>query len=48
MAFYEAGLIAKWRGSLLAGALAGQMLVRLTIDVAGHWADYGGDVVEAW
>ncbi|MFN3892790.1 MAG: PQQ-dependent sugar dehydrogenase [Beijerinckiaceae bacterium] len=39
MAFYEAGLIPKWRGSLLAGALAGRMLVRVTLDgekVAGE------------
>lgn len=31
MAFYEADLFSKWRGSLLAGALAGRMLVRLTL-----------------
>lgn len=32
MAFYDSELIAKWRGSLLVGALAGRMLVRLTLD----------------
>lgn len=32
MAFYEADAIPKWRGSLLVGALAGRMLVRLTLD----------------
>lgn len=32
MAFYEAELIPKWRGSLLTGALAAQMLVRITLD----------------
>ncbi|MBX9759629.1 MAG: PQQ-dependent sugar dehydrogenase [Beijerinckiaceae bacterium] len=32
MAFYESDLIAPWRGSLLVGALAGRMLVRLTFE----------------
>jgi glucose/arabinose dehydrogenase len=32
MAFYEADLFPKWRGSLLVGALAGRMLVRLTLN----------------
>ncbi|MDP2358979.1 MAG: PQQ-dependent sugar dehydrogenase [Beijerinckiaceae bacterium] len=32
MAFYEADLFPKWRGSLLVGALAGRMLVRVTLD----------------
>jgi glucose/arabinose dehydrogenase len=32
MAFYQADLFPKWRGSLLVGALAGQMLVRLSRD----------------
>jgi glucose/arabinose dehydrogenase len=32
MAFYTAGLIPKWKGSLFVGALAGQMLVRLTLE----------------
>ncbi|MDB5570010.1 MAG: oxidoreductase [Hyphomicrobiales bacterium] len=32
MAFYVADLFPGWRGSLLAGALAGQALVRLTLD----------------
>jgi glucose/arabinose dehydrogenase len=32
MAFYEAALFPKWRGSLLVGALRDQMLVRLSLD----------------
>jgi glucose/arabinose dehydrogenase len=32
MAFYTSDLIPKWKGSLLVGALAGQMLVRLSLD----------------
>ncbi len=32
MAFYDADLFPKWRGSLLVGALAGRMLVRVTLD----------------
>jgi glucose/arabinose dehydrogenase len=32
MAFYMADLFPGWRGSLLVGALAGQALVRLTLD----------------
>jgi glucose/arabinose dehydrogenase len=32
MAFYTAGLIPKWKGSLFVGALKGEMLVRLTLD----------------
>lgn len=32
MAFYDGDLIPSWRGSLLVGALAGQALVRLTLD----------------
>jgi glucose/arabinose dehydrogenase len=32
MAFYTADLIPKWKGSLFVGALAGQMLVRLSLD----------------
>jgi aldose sugar dehydrogenase len=32
MAFYTADLIPSWKGSLLVGALAGEMLVRLTLD----------------
>ncbi len=32
MAFYEANLIPNWRGSLLVGALAGRMLVRVSLD----------------
>ncbi len=32
MAFYDAALFPDWRGSLLVGALAGRMLVRLTLD----------------
>jgi glucose/arabinose dehydrogenase len=32
MAFYEGGLFPAWKGSLFVGALAGQMLVRLTLD----------------
>jgi glucose/arabinose dehydrogenase len=32
MAFYQGDLFPAWRGSLLVGALAGQMLVRLSRD----------------
>jgi glucose/arabinose dehydrogenase len=32
MAFYTADLIPKWKGSLFIGALAGEMLVRLSLD----------------
>jgi glucose/arabinose dehydrogenase len=32
MAFYDADLFPQWKGSLLVGALAGQHLVRLTLD----------------
>jgi len=32
MAFYEGELFPAWKGSLFVGALAGQMLVRLTLD----------------
>src|SRR5262249_34357603 len=32
MAFYTADLFPSWRGSLFVGALAGQMLVRLSLD----------------
>ena len=32
MAFYQCGLFPAWRGSLFVGALAGQMLVRLSLD----------------
>jgi glucose/arabinose dehydrogenase len=32
MAFYEAALIPNWRGSLLVGALAGRMIVRVSLD----------------
>jgi glucose/arabinose dehydrogenase len=32
MAFYEGGLFPSWKGSLFVGALAGQALVRLSID----------------
>ncbi|MEI8153150.1 MAG: PQQ-dependent sugar dehydrogenase, partial [Hyphomicrobiales bacterium] len=32
MAFYQGGLFPAWRGSLFVGALAGQMLVRLSLD----------------
>jgi glucose/arabinose dehydrogenase len=32
MTFYQGGLFPAWRGHLFVGALAGQMLVRLTID----------------
>jgi glucose/arabinose dehydrogenase len=32
MAFYEGALFPAWRGNLFVGALAGQMLVRLTLD----------------
>src|ERR1044072_1815995 len=32
MAFYTADLFPAWKGSLFVGALAGQMLVRLTLD----------------
>ncbi len=32
MAFYQGELFAAWQGNLLVGALAGQMLVRLTLD----------------
>ncbi len=32
MAFYQGDLFAAWRGNLFVGALAGQMLVRLTLD----------------
>ena len=32
MAFYAADLFPAWKGSLFVGALAGQMLVRLTLD----------------
>jgi glucose/arabinose dehydrogenase len=32
MAFYNGALFPKWKGDLFAGALAGQMLVRLTLD----------------
>lgn len=32
MAFYNAELFPKWKGSLFTGALAGQMLVRLSLD----------------
>jgi glucose/arabinose dehydrogenase len=32
MAFYQGGLFPKWKGSLFTGALAGQMLVRLSLD----------------
>ncbi len=32
MAFYDADIFPKWRGSLLVGALAGRMLVRITLD----------------
>ena len=32
MTFYTGKLFAKWDGSLFAGALAGQMLVRLSLD----------------
>jgi glucose/arabinose dehydrogenase len=32
MAFYQGALFPKWKGSLFAGALAGQMLVRLSLD----------------
>jgi glucose/arabinose dehydrogenase len=32
MAFYEGALFPSWRGSLFVGALAGQMLVRLSLD----------------
>jgi glucose/arabinose dehydrogenase len=31
MAFYTADLIPKWKGSLFVGALAAQMLVRLSL-----------------
>ena len=33
MAFYSANLFPSWRGNLFVGALAGQMLVRLELDV---------------
>jgi glucose/arabinose dehydrogenase len=32
MAFYQGALFPKWKGSLFTGALAGQMLVRLSLD----------------
>jgi glucose/arabinose dehydrogenase len=32
MAFYAGALFPDWRGSLLAGALVGQGIVRLTLD----------------
>jgi aldose sugar dehydrogenase len=32
MAFYTGDLIPKWKGSLFIGALAGEMLVRLSLD----------------
>jgi glucose/arabinose dehydrogenase len=32
MAFYTANLIPKWKGSLFVGALAGKILVRLSLD----------------
>ena len=32
MAFYQGALFPAWKGNLLVGALAGQMLVRLTLD----------------
>ena len=32
MAFYTGDLFPAWKGSLFVGALAGQMLVRLTLD----------------
>ena len=32
MAFYNGELFPAWKGSLFVGALAGQMLVRLTLD----------------
>jgi glucose/arabinose dehydrogenase len=32
MAFYQGALFPNWKGSLFAGALAGQMLVRLSLD----------------
>ena len=32
MAFYTGELFPAWKGSLFVGALAGQMLVRLTLD----------------
>ena len=32
MAFYEGALFPAWRGNLFVGALAGAMLVRLTLD----------------
>ena len=32
MAFYSGDLFPAWKGSLFVGALAGQMLVRLTLD----------------
>jgi len=32
MAFYTSALFPEWKGNLFVGALAGQMLVRLTLD----------------
>jgi glucose/arabinose dehydrogenase len=32
MAFYTGDLLPKWKGNLFVGALAGQILVRLTLD----------------
>ena len=32
MAFYTGDLFPKWKGNLFVGALAGQLLVRLTLD----------------
>jgi glucose/arabinose dehydrogenase len=32
MAFYTGALFPQWKGSLFTGALAGQMLVRLSLD----------------
>ena len=32
MAFYQGALFPTWKGSLFTGALAGQMLVRLSLD----------------
>ena len=32
MAFYTGDLLARWKGNLFVGALAGKMLVRLRID----------------